>query len=388
MAKKQSSGLYRTKVKIGVDAAGKDIVKWVSGKTKKELEEAKREVVAYYIDGTGLEKDMLFGEYLRDWFENVKKPELSDASISNWRSMINKHVLPAFGNRNMRAIKATELQVWLKGFAGESKSTIAQAATVLRNVFSAAYADRIIASDPTVTLKLPKPGAVESRRSLTKEESAKVEQAIREHEHGAYLACLYYLGLRSGEARGLMWGDFDWDAQIVSIQRDIDFKAGAEAGALKTQAAYREVPVPDELRQILWPKRQHPNQYLFVGSRSGEPWSKATAERIWLDMMISVGLAEPREGKGEWKHPDVRSRYRAVITPHYLRHNYITRCWEAEIDPMITMRIVGHADYRTTANVYTHLQAEHIAKTKNRLDAVFAGKKVAQKLHKTSDEGF
>ena len=93
---------------------------------------------------------------------------------------------------------------------------------------------------------------------------------------------------------------------------------------------------------------------------------------------MSEGLVEVRETEKEWKNPDVRSKYRAIITPHYLRHNYITRCWEAEIDPMITMRIVGHSDYRTTANIYTHLQEEHLEKTKKRLDAIFAGKKVAQ----------
>lgn len=387
MAKKQSSGLYRTKVKIGVGPDGKDIVKWVSGKTRKELEEEKQRVIAYYVKGTGVGQDQLFGQYLQDWFQNVKIHELSDASIANWRSMINKHVMPVFAKRNLRAIKAMELQIWLNGFAGESKTTIAQAAAVIRNVFGAAHADRLIEMNPAEALKLPKPGAKEARRSLTHEESEKVERIISTHEHGAYLACLYYLGLRSGEARGLMWGDFDWDTGIVTIQRDIDYKANGAAGALKSEAAYREVPVPEELKAVLWPLRGHPNAYLFVGSKSMKPWSKATAERIWLDMMMSEGLVEARETEKEWKNPDVRSKYRAIITPHYLRHNYITRCWEAEIDPMITMRIVGHSDYRTTANIYTHLQEEHLEKTKKRLDAIFAGKKVAQKLHNSKIDG-
>ena len=51
MPKKQKSGLYRTKVKVGTDQTGKPIVKWVSGKTEKELEGAKREVIAHYVEG-------------------------------------------------------------------------------------------------------------------------------------------------------------------------------------------------------------------------------------------------------------------------------------------------------------------------------------------------
>ena len=48
MAKKQKSGLYRTKIKIGVGPDGKDINKWVSGRTRAELEDAKRAVVEKY----------------------------------------------------------------------------------------------------------------------------------------------------------------------------------------------------------------------------------------------------------------------------------------------------------------------------------------------------
>ena len=50
MPKKQKSGLYRTKVKVGTDHTGKPIVKWISGKTQKELEDAKREVIATYLE--------------------------------------------------------------------------------------------------------------------------------------------------------------------------------------------------------------------------------------------------------------------------------------------------------------------------------------------------
>lgn len=46
---------------------------------------------------------------------------------------------------------------------------------------------------------------------------------IQNHEHGLFLAVLYYLGLRRGEALGLQWGDFDFDEDLVHIQRDIDY---------------------------------------------------------------------------------------------------------------------------------------------------------------------
>lgn len=171
-------------------------------------------------------------------------------------------------------------------------------------------------------------------------------------------------------------GDIVWEAGIIHIQRDIDYKNSANAGELKTDAAYRDVPMTEEVRRRLFPRRGHPNAYLFVGARSGKPWSKATAERIWLEMMEQVSLTE--EYNTDWKNKDIRLRLKATITPYYLRHNFITQCWKAGLDPLVTMRIVGHTDYRTTANIYTHLQKEHIEKAKIDLQKIFAEEKVAQ----------
>ena len=35
---------------------------------------------------------------------------------------------------------------------------------------------------------------------------------------------------------------------------------------------------------------------------------------------------------------------------------------EATADPLIAMKIVGHTDYKTTANIYTHVRDEMLKK--------------------------
>ena len=51
------------------------------------------------------------------------------------------------------------------------------------------------------------------------------------------------------------------------------------------------------------------------------------------------------------------------------------------------MKLVGHADYQTTMNVYTHLSAKHMASAKEKINSMFeTQKKVAQKLHKERTE--
>ena len=394
MAKKQTSGLYRTKVKIGVDSAGKDIVKYVSGKTKKELEEAKREAIAYYIDGTGLADDRLFGEYAVEWFRVRKEPFIEQATRNDYRSIINKHLLPQFGLRNLRAIRPIELQSYLNTFAGKSSTQITMIASTLYNIFSCAVQDRLIDKNPAEGLQKPESKKAKEKRALTDDERGRVQALFDTHRHGLYLATMYYTGMRPGEVRGLKWGDFDWDAGLIHVQRDIDFAAGGKEGKLKTAAAERYIPIADELRTLLLKQRSMPEMFVFPGV-GGKPLAASAATRIWLELMKECDLVAPVERdkmgkrleKAYYSEGDIRGLYRPLITPHAMRHNFITMCWEQGLDILITMKLVGHSDYQTTRNIYTHLSQKHLDQAKNDLELMFAkNKKVAQKLH-NSDIG-
>jgi hypothetical protein len=47
---------------------------------------------------------------------------------------------------------------------------------------------------------------------------------------------------------------------------------------------------------------------------------------MWLSLMAAAGLADPIPDDGPtcYGHGDIRGQYRARITPHALRHNFIT----------------------------------------------------------------
>jgi len=380
MPKKQKSGLYRTKITISYEKDGNPIVKYLSGKTKVELERAKREAVEYYVEGSSVEAGRLFGEYAAEWYKLRKEPFIEPSTRSAYRSMLNKHVLPTFGSRNLKAIGTADLQGWLNQFSGMSDTTITLCLTVLRGIFTAAVADRLLIHNPAQALVEPPSKPAKVKHALSPEERKRMIAVINTHDHGRYLACLNYLGVRPGEARGLQWGDFDWKAGLVHIERDIDYAVGAmRVGKLKSEKADRLVPIPDALRQMLYPFRGLPSALLFFGEK-GNPLSKTTSEIWWTELMITAGFSEKREDPR--KLTDIRAGVRTAITPSWLRHNYITMCWETGLDPLVTMRIVGHADYKTTMNIYTHLNRKHLQMAKEKIEKIFDGKEVAQKLHR------
>ncbi|MCL2810406.1 MAG: site-specific integrase [Clostridia bacterium] len=386
MPKKQSDGRYRAKITIGATADGKPIVKYVSGRTRRELEEAKQTARAHFIDGAVNVQDKLFAEYAVAWYRAKKEPHLSEPSRVGYRNFLNNHVLPAFGNRMLRAIQPFELQEWLNGYAGKSKTTITMVMTILRNVFNSACAEGILQRDPSLALMRPKPAIVEERRAFTAEECAQIEQSIFHHKHGMLFAVLYYLGVRRGEALGLQWGDFDWQNETVQIQRDIDYTHGSRGVVdnLKSAAADRHIPIPEQLFNLLRSKRSLPHLFLF-GAAGNSPLSYTTFQRRWMELMIDAGMAVRVEREEDPKaqkkrRPDVRFDWKAEITPHYFRHNYATALYNAGVDPLVAMRLLGHSDYATTAKIYTHLNNMHIKDAAQQLKKVFSKEKVAEKL--------
>lgn len=383
MPKKQKSGLYRTKIKIGVDADGKSIVKWISGKTQRELEAERRRVQEHYIDGKKSASDKPFGACAQSWFASVKRVTSamggkSPSTIESYRTALNKDILPLFGNRNMRAIQSAELQDFVDSFAGKSRTKITYICAALDGVFEYACKERILAENPFAHIERPEAKEAEEKRSLTIAERDRIVAVTKSHPQGAYLACMYYLGARPGEIRGLQWGDFDWSRSLVHIQRDIDYKKRGEdkVGALKNKKSNRFVPIPADLAEILRPLQGAEDQFVFMGTRSGSSLSKTSAERLWVKLMVACQMAiELPEGANAYRPSDIRSRYKPIITPHSMRHNYVTMCWENGIDVYIASKLVGHKSIKTTMDIYTHLSDSQLDIAIRSVDNMFAPSK-------------
>ncbi len=363
---------YRGRVQIGVHPDGKPINKYVRAKSAKELNARMEDIRRHFIDGEPSRDDMLFCQYAEEWYKLKKEPNLSNATRSLYHTCFTKYVLPTFGLRHLRAISAQELQAFVNGYSDTSKSQITLVMGIVKAIFSSAFSEGIIRINPSAALVRPKAKKKADRRALTAAETKRMLEVIQTHKDGLFLAVLYYLGVRRGEALGLKWGDFNWNENTVHIERDIDYSGSRAAeGDLKTVNSDRFIPIPIELQRMLKPMRSMPDQYVFH-TESGAPLSEATYKRMWLQLMLAAGCTVEREVKPGVSRPnDIRQKYKATITPHYFRHNYVTMLYEAEVDPLIAMRLVGHADYQTTASIYTHLKDETLKRAAANIDGVF-----------------
>ncbi len=341
----------RAKVIIGYETSGEPVVKWAHGNTIKELENSIAEIKKTYIGGTEVQREVIFGSYAKDWYDTYKKPHLSASSRQNYSSAFNKHILPKFGDRQMKGITAMQLQSFLNSLDCGT-SLMGDITSILKNTFAMATAQGVIDRDPAAALKKPKTEK-ESKRALTPEETKATLKLIESHSDGLLLALLYYTGLRRGEVLGLMWSDIDFVNMSLHVERDVDFATG-HIGTCKTENSVRDVPIPDELLKML--KEERGIGYIIKAPRTGEHWAQSTYVRHWKAIQKDIEEITKQE---------------CVLTAHFYRHNYASLLYAAGVDVLSAQKFLGHADPSTTMRIYTHLSDSMQKEDAKKIDAAF-----------------
>lgn len=268
-----------------------------------------------------------------------------------------------FGQMPLRSIRRSHVEAWVKQMSATlAPTTIDTRFTIVRGVFRAAVADRLIPSDPSVGVVLPRKRKAEAAMSIpTNDDVALLLNAAEPPNRPksrpgftAYVALCAFAGLRRGEALGVQVGDIDFLARTLRIARQIqrakaaDVQAGknlveAVAGitVLTRPPKYeseRTIYLPDELIGILAEHvRQHtpngePSRWLF--DERGKPWHDNLVDYRWRSTRTDAGVA---------------------LKLHELRHYYASGLIAAGCDVVTVQRAMGHASATTTLSTYAHL---------------------------------
>lgn len=268
-----------------------------------------------------------------------------------------------FGDMPLRSIRRSHVEAWVKNMTARlAPTTIDTRFTIVRGVFRAAVADRLIASDPTVGVVLPRKRKAEAAMSIPS--SADVAKVLRAAEperrprsrpgFTAYVALCAFAGLRRGEALGVQVGDIDFLGRKLRITRQLQRakSADVEAGKNLVEAAggitvvirppkyesERTVYLPDEVVTMLSEHvRVHtpdggPSRWLF--DECGQPWHDNLVDYRWRSTRTDAGV---------------------TYKLHELRHYFASGLIAAGCDVVTVQRAMGHASATTTLNTYAHL---------------------------------
>ncbi|WP_243425272.1 tyrosine-type recombinase/integrase [Intestinimonas butyriciproducens] len=168
--------------------------------------------------------------------------------------------------------------------------------------------------------------------------------------------------------------DVDLENNTISVNhnliyRMIDGKAGFHITTPKTASGTRTIPilypqVAEQLRtlievmDILYPEDLVMNGYhgFLFRNREGYFLSAHNINRAIQRISIAYNAEEMDQAELEDREPELLPHF----SVHNLRHTFCTRLCESTNDIKFIQQVMGHADFSTTMDIYTHITQENM----------------------------
>ncbi len=331
--------------------------KFFYGKTKADV---KRKIAEWKEK---LERGKTVAEAVDEW-EEAHYKNVRESTVRQYKSSVDR-IRDAFGAEYVNELQAAKIQAYWNQLAAQrySKTTISQTRVVLTMIFNHQILspEGTLKYNPVTATKIPT-NAPKHMRDLPSRECIEIIKKSVSVEFGLYPFLLIYTGCRKNEALALT--DKDFTADSISISKSVYWHSDGkpEISAPKTAAANRSVFMLPPLKAVL-PKWQG---YLFSCDGGKNPLSSAEFYRLWSAYCLAVGLAhrEDRPTKAERGHTQQLIYH---VTPHQLRHEYATICYDAGIEAKDAAQLLGHTSDILTRNIYTHITKSRMDETAKKL---------------------
>jgi integrase len=246
-----------------------------------------------------------------------------------------------FSDKPMRQIRRSDVELWVKSMdaAGLAPGTIKTRYVNVRSVFRAAVKDRVIGTDPTDTVRLPRRRRADAAMAIPTPEDVGLLMTVADTEVRTFIALCAFAGLRLGEAAGVQLGDVDFIRKSLQVTRQVQRAPGATIVIRGPKyGSERVVHLADGLIDLI---AQH---VADVGTAGDEQW------------LFSQGNGPVHQNSiGYWWRKTLNAAGLSGIKLHDLRHFYASGLIAAGCDVVTVQRSLGHAKATTTLNTYAHL---------------------------------
>ena len=310
---------------------------YVYGKTEDEAIAKRERLKIQLAEGNAARSStMLFKQWAEIALETYK-PNVSSGYMKQMKSRLNNHILPTIGTMPIGRITLIDCQRTINSTAGMSKSMITKTAQELTFYFDSARKSGLIPKNPAEDLIRPN-GYQNKRRSLTPEERAAFLRIAPKDKRFILFELMLYCGCRPMEAATVKYED-------VTVIDSIPF---LHIRGTKTANSDRLVPLPKELQPLLW--KTSLRGFCAVtraNKRHTETSYKRLRERLKREMDIALGAKL-------YRNHIVESVLAEDFVPYLFRHTYCTDLKKKGVDVRIAKDLMGHADIKTTANIYDH----------------------------------
>lgn len=307
-----------------IAAKGKTIVGYYETKTA-ALEALNR------LSGRSLDEryNMTFEDVFCAW-KAEHYGELTDSGRAQYDTAFQ--VFSKLHRKKFRELRTADFQAALDPHMGKSHSTVSKYKQLITQMSKWAIREELITTNFAAFVKLPE-NVKKEKEIFTNSEISKLE--ADGSETAKIILMLIYTGMRIGELFDLPLENYHGNYVI---------------GGEKTEAGRnRVIPIRTEGRKYFEYFAAHASGPLLLSGYTGQHNARNFRNRDYYHLLGKLGIERK--------------------TPHATRHTYASWAVKAGIQPEILQRILGHADYSTTANIYTHIDIESIVNAVSNTEA-------------------
>jgi integrase len=333
---------------------------WPRFKTRREAERGLTELLGRVGGGTYVEASReTVADFLREWLAAIEARGLRPNTLSTYRMLAEKHLIPRLGSIPLQKLSASHLNTAyadmlasgrrnVKRAAGLSPRTVRYAHSVIRKALADAVKwNRLArnvadAADPprkSATVKAPKTWTAAELRSFL------------EHVESDRLAAAWRLaaatGLRRGEVLGLASNAVDLENARLAVRQTLtvaDYKP--RLAQPKTERSRREVALDADTVAAL---REHRKRQLEERLAAGELWQNE------LDLVFTDAIGRPVHPQAfseAFERRGVAAGLRRIPL-HGLRHTHATLALQAGVHPKVVSDRLGHYSAAFTLHTYS-----------------------------------
>lgn len=227
-------------------------------------------------------------------------------------------------DRKFRDIKAADFQQAIDPHMHKSHSAVSKYKQLLTQMSQWAIREEIITTNLAAFVKLPE-NVKKEKEIFTEEDIQKLEQDGS--ETARIVLMMIYTGMRIGE--------------LFTLPAD-SYHETYVVGGEKTEAGRnRIIPIRTEGQKHFRYFAERADQNgLLISGYSGDKVQENFRKRCYYPLLEKLGI--PKK------------------TPHACRHTFASWAVKEGVSPEVLQKVLGHAKYTTTADIYVHADIDQL----------------------------
>jgi integrase len=303
------------------------------------------------------------GEWLTYWLENIAEPKVRPSTLQGYHSKVTMHLIPGLGEHRLDRLQPEHLEKFYAACArkGLSPATVLQMHRILSRSLKVATQRERVARNVATLVDAPSVSR-EEVQPLSSEDARALLVTARGRRNAARWSVALALGLRQGEALGLLWEYVDLEGGTLRIRWQLQRLIGRGLVLVepKSRAGRRTIALPPQLVAAL---REHRAAQDAERELAGSEWQDEVAV---LNGKPLHGLVfaqpngrplDPRRDWQDWKDLLGDAGVRDARL-HDARHTSASLLLAEGVPARVVMELLGHSQISLTLGTYSHVAPE------------------------------